>query len=124
LAATIAAVIGRLNIPSLIKLVKHGAPITATIIRTTCDSHNSAAYTFTVGSARYSGGDNGIQDCRSLHPGDQITIYYDLTDPALNRASEPTAALRNEIISISLAAVLIPTFALGAVLFRKRRKKP
>jgi hypothetical protein len=122
LAATVVAVTEPFNIPSFLKLVDRGAPATATIVETTCNSHSTASYTFTVGSARYSGSDV-VRDCDLLRPGDQIQIYYDVTDPALSRAGDPRVGLTNEIMAIVLGILIFPTFIVGFIVLETRRAK-
>ena len=122
LAATVIAVTEPVNIPTFVKLVNHGAPATATIVKTNCDSHTNASYTFTVGSARYSSSDV-VRDCDLLRAGDQIPIYYDVTDPALSRASDPWAGLTNEIIAIVVGVLFFPAFIVGFIVLETRRAK-
>jgi hypothetical protein len=121
MAATIAVGIGQINIPTLVKLVKRGAPASATFLKKNCGHHSTASYTFAVGTARYSGTDVMPGHCRALRPGDRISIYYDVSDPALSRANEPWAALTNEIIFVTLASLMVPTFIVGIILLRNRR---
>jgi hypothetical protein len=122
LAAAAVAVTEPVNIPSFVKLVTHGAPATATILKMNCDSHSNASYAFTVGSARYSSSDV-VRDCDQLRAGDRIPIYYDVTDPALSRAGDPRAGLTNEIIAIVLGILFFPTFIVGFIVLETRRAK-
>jgi hypothetical protein len=96
-----------MNLPTLLRLATRGQRATATVVQPTCDNHASASYAFTVGATRYTGSDV-MHDCRSLHPGDSITIYYDTTDPKVSRAIEPQAGIVNEVISIALACLIGP----------------
>jgi len=120
LAVATAALLGSLNIPTFVKLVNHGTSARATIRQTNCDQHSSASYTFTVDTARYSGSDSMVRGCDTLRPGDQIPIYYDVTDPTLNRAVEPWAGLTNEIIAVMLGTLIFPTFIVGVIHFQTR----
>jgi hypothetical protein len=108
LAALFAIGLGQLNVPTFLRLVQHGERTTATIVQPNCDSHANASYTFTVASTHYSGTDVMAVDCRSLHPGDTIQIYYDVADPTLNRAGDPKARLENELLTIAGMCLIFP----------------
>jgi hypothetical protein len=109
LAAVFATALGQLNIPTFLRLIRHGEQTTATIVQPDCGNHATASYSFSVGSTPYSGKD-GMTNCGSLRAGDLIQIYYDVSDPTLNRAVEPRAGLMNEIISIALICLVVPPF--------------
>ncbi|MGB6538248.1 MAG: DUF3592 domain-containing protein [Xanthobacteraceae bacterium] len=126
LAAILALILGSLNLQTLLRLAAHGDRATAIIVQPTCDNHASASYAFNVGATRYSSSDvMSMLDCRSLHPGDSITIYYDTTDPKVSRAIEPEAGIVNEVIPIALACLTAPPiFIAGFIaLSRKNRLK-
>src|SRR5271165_5773880 len=97
LATILAIVLGRLNVPTYVKLAERGERVTAAVVRPDCSNHGRASYAFTVGSIGYSGSDV-MHDCRSLRPGESITVYFDRDDPKTNRAIEPRAGLTNELI--------------------------
>ena len=105
LAAIFMAMLGPINVPTFLKLLKHGQRTSAEILRLDCDNHNQAEYAFSVEAIRVSSSDVMTIDCRSLRPGDAIPIYYDATDPTINRASEPVGGLVNELIPITLGPV-------------------
>jgi hypothetical protein len=109
LAALLALALGRINIPTYLRLAEHGERATATVIRLDCDNHGRAFYTFTVGSTNYSTSDvMWSSNCLSLHSGDAITIYYEVTDPTISRAIEPRLGIENEVIPISFACLMVP----------------
>jgi hypothetical protein len=125
LAAVFALGLGQFNIPTLLRLAKHGERTTAAIVQPDCSNHSRASYRFVVGTAYYSGSDvMQMADCQSLHPGDGIPVYFDLTDPTVSRAIEPRVGLMNELISIAFACLVFPSmviFALGR--YRKSRDR-
>jgi hypothetical protein len=124
LAALLAIALGQINISTYLRLLEHGERATATIIRPDCDNHARASYTFTVGSTHYSNSDvMSGRDCQSLHPGDAIQNYYDVTDPTISRAIEPRDGLVNELISIALACLMVPPVLIVG-LFAWYRKIP
>jgi hypothetical protein len=124
LAAVLAFALGEINIPTYLRLVKHGERATATIIQPDCDNHARAFYTFTVGSTHYSNSDvMWTSDCRSLHPGDTILIYYDVTDPTISRAIEPRFGVENELIPIALACLIVPPVLIIVLVAGYRKNK-
>ena len=62
-------------------------------------------------------------DCRSLHPGDSIVVYYDKIEPGTNRAAEPRAGIINELIPIALACLIFPPAIIGLLSVQYRRIK-
>jgi Protein of unknown function (DUF3592) len=126
LAALLASILGSLNIPTYIALIQHGERTTATITKTDCNNHSEAAYTFTVGTTRFSSkGVMWMYDCQSLHAGDSIQIYYDRTDPTISRAFEPHKGLVNDLIPIALACLTAPPMMIAGFIawYRKNRAK-
>jgi hypothetical protein len=123
LAAILALAIGSINLSTYFGLAKHGERTTATIVRSNCDIHSTAFYTFSVGSTRYSGSDR-MTNCSFLQPGDSISIYYDTTDPTISAATEPLAGLVNDLIAIGLACLLAPPTMIGLFLHWYRKNRP
>ena len=126
LAAIFGIGLWQINIPTFLRLIKHGERATATIVRPTCDNHASASYTFSVGTTSYSGRDvMWMVDCGSLHPGDSITIYYDITNPQISRAFEPHAGITNDLIPIAGICLTFPPFIILATMawYRKNKAK-
>jgi hypothetical protein len=123
LATILAIVLGRINVPTYVKLAEDGERTTAVIVQPDCGNHGRASYAFNVGSIGYSGSDV-MNDCRSLRPGDDITIYFDRDDPKISRAIEPRAGLMNELIPIALACLLVPPVAIiSFILWRRKNAK-
>jgi hypothetical protein len=124
LAAILALILGSLNLPTLLRLAAHGERATAIIVQPTCDNHASASYAFNVGATRYMGSDvMWTLDCRSLHPGDSITIYYDTTDPRVSRAIEPQSGLVNEVIPIALTCLIAPPIFIAGFIAWSRKNR-
>jgi hypothetical protein len=115
MAALLAIGLGMINVPALLRLIRHGERTSATIVQYPCSTRKGrAAYTFTVGTTRYSGTDvTTTVDCHHLTPGDTIQIYYDVTDPTVSRAGEPRERLANELIFIALACFFAPPIIIG-----------
>jgi hypothetical protein len=126
LAAILVLILGRINLPTYFRLARHGERVTATIVQTDCNNHGRAFYTFQVGPTRYSDSDGmRMFDCRSLHPGDSIPVYYEITDPTISRAIEPWGGLVNELIPIALACLIVPPFMIASFFawYRKNKTK-
>jgi hypothetical protein len=123
LAAIFAAILGPINVPTYLKLLKHGERTSAEILRLDCDNHNQAEYVFNVGAIGVLSSDVMISDCRLLRPGDAIPIYYDVTDPTVNRAEEPMGGLVNELIAITLVCLTFPSLIIVGVSRWPRRNK-
>lgn len=113
LAAIILAVTVPLNVLGYLRLAFDGARTTATIIELDCDNHNSARYTLTIGSTRFERGDIMQTDCRAMHLGDRIQVYYYVSDPSFSRVMAPWPGLANEAIPIGLACLLFPPAIIG-----------
>jgi Protein of unknown function (DUF3592) len=124
LAAVLAIALGRVNIPTYLRLARQGERATATIVRPDCGNHAEATYAYDVGSRRYFGRDVMWKlDCGALRSGDSISIYYDTTDPAISRAIEPKDGLINDLIPIGLACLMVPPFFIAAFVVSWRKSK-
>jgi len=121
MAAVILAILVPLTAPTFFRLAERGRRTTASIVKLDCGNHNSASYVFAVNSESYLSGDSMITDCRSLHIGDRIAIYYDADDPHLTSATEPISGLVNDFIFIGLSCLLFPPTIIGIV--RRRTRK-
>jgi hypothetical protein len=89
LATVFAFGLAQINIPTFLKLAKHGQRASAAIVQPDCNNHGRASYVFSIGTVQYSGGDT-MTNCSSLHAGDSVLIYYDATDPP--SAEQPSRA--------------------------------
>jgi hypothetical protein len=107
--------LAQINIPFFLKLAMHGERASATIVEPNCKNHNSASYTFNVGSARYSTSGIMAVDCSSLRSGDSISIYYDKTEPNRSSTQEPLSGIANELITIGFVCLIFPPAIIGAL---------
>ena len=122
LALVFAAILSPINVPTFVRLVRHGAKTTAQVTRPECANHNNASYSFVVGSDHYNGRDVMWMDCNSLRPGDSIAVYYDIGDPSINRATPPMDALINELVTIGLVCLTFPLAIIGWIILGKKRR--
>ena len=124
LATALASILGSVNVPTYIELIRHGERTIATIAETDCNNHEQATYTFTVGTIRFSSKNVMWEyDCGSLHAGDVIQIYYDRNDPTISRAFEPHRGLVNDLIPIAFACLMAPPLMIVSFVIWHRKNK-
>ena len=58
--------------------------------------------------------------CESLTAGDHVQVYYLPSNPHLSMSGDPTSGLRNEIVSIAMAATLMPALSVWSYVRRRR----
>jgi len=90
----------------------------AVIEWTQCDNHGRYLYAFTVDGRNYSGFSHGATEkpCRELRKGDELEVFYLSTDPSTNTDGDPAARYSNEVISSTVAALVIPGFIVFGLL--------
>lgn len=97
-----------------------GAVETNGVVRTqTCSDHLSFRYEFSV-SGRSFEAISTSDECTKLAPGTALTVFYLAADPTLSVIGNPHAHLKNEAISIGLAALVLPGLLLWG--YARRRK--
>jgi hypothetical protein len=57
-----------------------------------------------------------------LAVGQSVVIYYDPEHPEISVLGDPKPMLKNETISVALAALVVPTFLVVAWVWRVSRK--
>lgn len=113
--------VGSLNLPHYSRLEAHGASAKAQVTSTDCDNHGTVAYRFRVNERIYDGRGNagyGTPACGQLKPGDTVPVRYLLADPGQSLPGDIDDRLRNEWLSVALAAFGMP---LIIVFFARRR---
>ena len=118
----IAVGIGSLNIPTYIRLVRHCESVNGTVVEIAAKYHNTVRYQYSVANVSYSGQTQPEGLANSLRVGEKITVYYDETRPSLSVLRNPRGLLQNEVISVMLAAALMPTIILIGIKLRLSRK--
>jgi hypothetical protein len=125
-AVAVAAFLGNAGLLLKYKsLAKEGVQTAGVVVRPDCDNHNTFRYRFNALGKDYeaSGRDGVTTSCRTLLAGDKVDVRYLPRNPEVNMSGDPHAALSNEVISIALAAILMPAFAIFGVSLRLRNRK-
>ena len=112
MVAAIIVGIGSLNCPSLFRLVTRGVSSQGTVIALTPELHNTVRYEYHVAGEVIT----GQNQCWPPNPplerlsvGQSVAIYYDPRNPKDSVLGNPKPMLENEIGSVLVAAVMIPT---------------
>jgi hypothetical protein len=125
LAITIGGGLSLLNLRTYYALRNHGVAITGTVIERSPRIHDSVLGEFAVNGTMYR--------CRSsfvappnphkdtLRAGEPIQIVYLPEKPDRCTLGDPAALIPNELASVLLAALLMPTFIVGVTLIRRHR---
>lgn len=80
-----------------------------------CAMHASRFYEFRVEGKSYRDGGSSEAggDCEAVRIGAPINVRYERNDPANNTGGDPAAELWNEIIAMTLIALIIPPFIIS-----------
>jgi hypothetical protein len=122
IAATVAFVIGSLNVPHFYRLVMSGVQAKATVLELTPQIHGSVRYEYLVGGRKFEGQRAPWRPnppMEQIKAGESLEIYYDPVSPAISVPGDPKPMLMNELISVGMACLLVPT----AIVFTLRKKK-
>jgi hypothetical protein len=125
LAAAIAIGIGRLNWTSYRHMAAHGISGPATVMELLPKIHNSLRYEYQVAGRTFQGQMQSWPPNPALDQlaiGQSLVIYYDPEHPEESVLGDPGPMLRNETISIGLAATLFPTLLVVMWARRAARK--
>ena len=126
MAAFLAIGLGSINLPRLRALAARGVVVHGSVVRTDCSNHNRVLYSFSAHQQSYAGSGTDVQGsipCEAIRPGTPVTVTYLPTDPSVNVAGVLQSHLANEWLSVALAALVFPAFAIGAVLFRTHLRR-
>ena len=108
LAAMVAITIGSLNLMKYRRISNEGKQIVGTVTATDCQNHNLIRYSFEVGERQYAGMGTAPGNCNDTAPGDPVEVWYVPDDPGINVVGSARARYVNELISVSLASLVIP----------------
>ena len=86
-------------------IAAHQTTAMGTVLKTNCKNNNEVAYSFSAQGSAQEGSDSWF-DCRTLRPGDQLSISFSSRDPAQNMAGDGYARFLSETIAILLASLL------------------
>jgi len=124
LVVAVAIGFGSLNWWSYRRLADRGALTQATIIELMPKVHNTLRYEYHVAGRAFQGQmqswpPNPTWD--KLGIGQSVIIFYDPEHPETSVFGDPKPMLRNESISVALAAILFPTFLMAVWAWRTSR---
>ena len=126
LATVVAVGIGSLNWPSYHRLAVAGVPGQATVVELLPKTHNTVRYEYRVGGQVFEGQMQAWQPnapLEQLRVGQPLIIYYDPQHPAQSVLGDPKPILQNEIVSVALAAIGVPSFIVATWAWRSSRKQ-
>jgi hypothetical protein len=117
--------IGSLNWPAYHRMAVRGISGQATVIELHPEFHNTVRYEYRVAGQTFRGqmqswGPN--PELRQLSVGQPLVIYYDSEHPETSVLGDPRPMLKNETVSVALAALLFPTFIVLVWAWRTSRK--
>ena len=125
LAVVIAIGIGSLNCPFYRRMAVRGVSGQATVIELLPQMHDTVRYEYHVAGRAF----RGQWQSRSPNPpsehlavGQSVVIYYDPENPGASVLGYPKPMLKNETMSVALAALAVPTFLLAPWVWKAWRK--
>ncbi|HUA37127.1 MAG TPA: DUF3592 domain-containing protein [Candidatus Sulfopaludibacter sp.] len=124
LAGVIAIGIGSLNWPAYHRMMAAGVTGQARVIELLPKIHNTVRYEYHVGGLVFEGQMQSWlpnPPLEQLRVGQPLVIYYDPQHPAESVLGDPRPMLQNEMFSVALAAVVVPTFIVVTWAWRSRR---
>lgn len=89
------------------------------VLSTNCSQHMIFSYMYRVSGIAYTGKSRG-ENCTDLRPGDLVTIYYQMDEPAVSSGLNPRSSFTNDIAAIAFAA--FGGAGLFVLLFLKRAR--
>jgi hypothetical protein len=126
----VAAVVGGLtasvNLFHYSALKKHGASSPGVVTETRCSHHNTVLYEFQVQGRTFQGSTSAgwlAPNCSVIHAGDRLQVTFLPADPSVNGGGDFPSAYRNEVVSVLLAALGVPSLLTAVVVFRAFRRR-
>ena len=103
--------LGSMNLPKLRRLTAEGVSVIGTVSFTDCGNHSSVQYWFEANGLVFGGkGIPGFDNpsCKQFQVGYRLSVWYVPADPEINTPGDPSYMLKNELISVGLAATMLP----------------
>ena len=126
LAAAVGFCLGRINLQTLRRLSTEGVRAVGTVTAPDCGNHATVRYTFEADGREIAGVGQpgwGNPPCDQLRAGDRLEVWYVPAAPAVNRPGDPRPSLDNELVSVALAASVMPALLVGALALRGWRQR-
>ena len=124
-AIAVAVGLGSLNWPTYRRSAVRGVEGQAKVIELLPKIHDTVRYEYRVAGRTFEGQMTTWQPnppTEQLNVGNSLTIYYDPDHPEVSVLGNPKPILRNETISVVLAALGAPSFLVLAWAWRASRK--
>src|SRR5437867_7932565 len=118
--------IGSLNWPSYRRLAARGVTGQGEVVELLPKIHNTVRYKYQVRGQTFQGQMQSRQPNPSLDQlrvSQAVVIYYDPEHPEKSVLGDPTPIFWNETISVTLAAVAVPTFVVASWVWRTARRR-
>jgi hypothetical protein len=103
-----------------------GVPAQATVSELLPQIHDTLRYEYHVAGRGFQGQMQSWSPnppLEQLSVGQSLVIYYDPEHPEESVLGDPAPMLKNETISIALAAILLPGFFVGSWAWKTLRKR-
>jgi hypothetical protein len=123
LVTTVAIGIGSINLLNYRRLANEGTQIVGAITTTECQNHNLVRYSFEVGGQQYEGMGGSPGNCGEFAPGDPVEVWYVPDDPNINLVGSARGRYRNELISVSMASIIVPGVLTLVLMVRWSRRR-
>jgi len=114
-ALLVAFGIGQFNVPLLYRLTRRGVKTCGTVTGFEPNNHRTVHYSYRVNDKTYSGaqeGGVGGEASASSNDCEGNVVFYLPERPDVSCISDPAPMLKNEIITVILAMLFIPSFLL------------
>jgi hypothetical protein len=118
--------LGSLNWLNFRRIAVNGIPGQATVVELLPKIHNTVRYQYEFGGQFYQGQTQSWQPnppLDQLHIGQSLVIYFDPKHPEESVLGDPKPMLRNETISVALAAFVIPTLLVVGWAWKSTRNR-
>ncbi len=126
MAIAVAVGIGSLNWPVYRRIATRGVAAGGTVIELLPNIHDTVRYEYRVGGKMFEGQMQSWPPnapLEQLRTGQSLVVYYDPQHPEVSVLGDPKPMLKNETISVALAALVVPTFLVGVWAWRASRNR-
>jgi hypothetical protein len=111
------------NIPRYYALWRDGVPTTGHVIGLEPAIHQRVRYFYNTSDGTFYGSDTGgAGDFKLLRLEADVRVVYLPDHPGVSLLGNPAERFANEILSVGLAVVIVPTFVVTTTLRRQARR--
>jgi hypothetical protein len=126
LVAAVSMGLGSFNVPAFYRLTSRGVASPATVVEILPKIHNTVRYNYSIGGHSFHGSMQSWPPnpvIGELKVGQEVVIYYDREHPDNSALGAPNAMLENELASVILAALIVPTLIVLRIRWWIRRSR-